>query len=366
MSIQILDKNRSRLEQGKYVELTDMLVELPRQISIIDQLGLFEEKYVSLKKIEIQRTQYSNHLLKDKNWDAKADTMVAKPVKGFIQMSIPNFELEDAIKPHDIDGVASVDSIMEAAMLATVMDVRLEKLSAIKATFGLTEEVARMQLLMKGTAYAPNGTLATSYGDTIDYYQEMGVTRQTHDINITGSNDPRIACSQLIRKMRMALRNTPTRGNYRAIVILCGTTFFDTLYTNPFITEAVKYFQQDLNKLLLKTPDTAAGYDANFRTVTLWGLTFIDAGTGGYDDADGNFVQWIEDDKGVAIPLGIPGMFKTYFAPANTFKAINKVSKGEYYFERLNDEDNLIQMKVQKNFLNVLLYPAAIFDITFS
>ena len=88
--------------------------------------------------------------------------------------------------------------------------------------------------------------------------------------------------------MREALRNA-NGGNYSQLILLCGTDFFDAVYTNPFVTEAIKYFQQDLNKLLLKTPDTAAGMTANFRAVNLWGLVFIDAGTGGYEDADGEF-----------------------------------------------------------------------------
>ena len=361
----IIDKNIDRLSQGKYVELTEILVELPRNISIIDQLGLFEEVFVTQKKIEIQRTQYSNHLIKDKNWEAKADTMVSKPERGFIQLKIPNFEMQDAIKPQDIDGVAKVNNIHEAAGLETVMDVRIEKLTYLNNAFDLTHDVAKMQLLTSGTVYAPSGALATNYGDTIDFYEEMGVTRQTHNIELTGAKDPRKTCSELIRKMREALRHA-NGGNYSKLILLCGTDFFDAVYTNPFVTEAVKYFQQDYNKLLLKTPGTAPGYDANFRFVELWGLVFIDAGIGGYDDAEGNFQAWIEPNKALALPTGVRGMFKTYYAPANTFSAINKKAAGRYYFEKLNDEDDLIQMKVGSNFMNACIYPGAIFDITFN
>lgn len=364
MSI-IINKNIDRLSQGKFVELTDILVELPRNISIIDQLGLFEEVFVTQKKIEIQRTQYSNHLIKDKNWEAKADTLVSKPKRGFIQINIPNFETQDAIKPQDVDGVAQVSSIQEAALLETVNNVRIEKLSYHNNAFDLTQDVARMQLIMTGTVYAPSGALATSYGDTVDFYQEMGVTRQTFDLKLVGSADPRISCSAVIRAMREALR-TANGGNFNRIIVMCGSDFFDALYTNPFVTEAVKYFAQDLNKLLLKTPDTAQGLGPNFRTLEVWGLTFIDAGTGGYEDADGVFQPWIEPTKAVAIPVGVRGMFKTYYAPANTFSAINKTAQGRYYFERLNDEDDLIQMKIGSNFMNSVLYPGAIFDITFS
>lgn len=361
----VIDKNIDRLKQGKYVELTDVLVEIPRHVSVLDALGLFEEVYVTQKRIEIQRTTYSNMLLKDKHWEAKAHTLVGSKDKGFIQLSIPNIEYQDAIKPQDIDGVAQVNDIMEAAGLETVMNVRMEKLQVFANAFDQTKEVARMLLLTKGLVYAPSGTLATSYGDTIDWYKEMGVTRQTFDINVTGANDPRIACSKIVRAMREALRNV-NGGNFSALVLLCGSDFFDAVYTNPFVTDAVKYFAQDYNKLLLKTPDQASGFDANFRILNLWGLVFIDAGTGGYTDADGVFQYWIDADKAIAIPTGVRGMFKTYYAPANTFSAVNKTAQGEYYFERINQEDDLIQMKVGSNFMNGLLHPQAVFDVTFS
>lgn len=360
----IIDKNIDRLSQGKFVELTEILVEIPRNINILDAMNLFEPKYLSSKKFEIQRKQYSNHLIKDKNWDEKADTIVSRPVRGFIQGKIPNFELLDAIKPSDIDGVAQVSSIQEAAGLETVMDVRIEKLAVMTNAFDLTEDVAQMQLLTSGTVYAPKGTLATSYGDTIDYYQEMGVTRQTINLELSGANDPRVSVSNLVRKMREALRNSSSNGNYKSLVVLCGTEYFDAVYTNPFVTDTVKQYDQDLSKLLLKTPDTAAGYDANFRTVNVWGVIFIDAGTGGYDDPEGVFVPWIAADKALAFPTGVRGMFQQYFAPSNTFAAVNKRATGRAYWEKLNDEDNLIQMKAEQNFMYVLLYPAAVFDLT--
>lgn len=360
----ILDKNIDRLSQGKYVEFTDVLVEIPRNISVIDALGIFEDVYVTQKTIEIQRKSYSNHLIKDKNWDAKPDTLVSRPVNGFIQAKIPNFETVDAVKPADIDGIASVNSVLEAAGLVTVQDVIVEKLAVHNNAFDLTSDVARMQLITKGTVYAPSGTLATNYGDTIDFYQEMGVTRQTVDLKLSGANDPRISVSNLVRKMREALRNSSSNGSFSALVILCGTDFFDAVYTNPFVTDVVKQYNQDLSRLLVGVPSTANGYDANFRSITAWGVTFIDAGTGGYDGPDGVFVPWIEADKAVALPTGVRGMFKTYYAPANTLSTVNKKAVGRYFFQRINEEDDLIQMKVGQNMMNALLYPAAVFDIT--
>lgn len=363
----IIDKNIDRLSQGKYVELTDILVEIPRNEGIIDQLGLFEDVYVTQKKIEIQRSTWSNHLVKDKNWDAKPDSLVGKQTRGFIQCSVPNMAVEDAIKPQDIDGVATVDDIFEAARLEIVGDVRVEKLAYINGAFDDTEELARMQLLKTGTVYAPSGTLATSYGDTIDFYQEMGVTRQSVTIPLTGANDPRAACADLVRQMKLALRTAPTRGGFRELVVLCGSNLFNAVISSPFLTENTKYFAQELAGLLTQPAPQAQGYNTFFNEVRTWGIRWIDASAGGMvDPATGDFVPWIDEDAGIALPTGVRGMFKTYYAPANRFSDVNKRARGRYYWEKLNDEDDLIQMKVESNFMNGLLYPQAVFDVAFT
>lgn len=362
----ILDKNIDRLSQGKYVELTDILVEIPRNQGIFDQLGVFEDVYVTQKKIEIQRSTWANHLVKDKNWDEKPDTLVSRPVRGFIQASIPNRQLLDAIKPQDIDGVAKVDTMMDAWGLEEVADIRTEKLAVLNGAFDDTQEAARMHLLKTGEVLAPAGTLATSYGDTINFYNEMGVTRQTVNIPLTGAADPRNAISGLTRDMKLALRNAPTRGGYRELVVLAGTNLFNAVVTNPFVTEVTKYYNQELSRLLTGVAPQATGYDTYFQQVVIWGVRFIDVGAGGYTSPDGTFTQWIDDDAGIALPTGVRGMFKTYYAPANKFSSVNKRASGRYYWEKLNDEDDLIQMKVESNFMDGLLYPQAVFDITFS
>ena len=43
---------------------------------------------------------------------------------------------------------------------------------------------ARMQLIIEGTAYAPSGMLAQSYGPTVNYYTEFGVTRKSFEMSL--------------------------------------------------------------------------------------------------------------------------------------------------------------------------------------
>jgi hypothetical protein len=353
----------NRSNTNKYVDRTDILVELPRNIGLTGALGLFNETFTTQKTIEIARKQYKNNLVKDKNWDEKDQTVVDRPTRGFLQLKIPHFPLRDAIKPSDIDGIGKVDSILEAAGLEQVQDVRLEKMATLQNAHSLTLEAARMQLITAGTVYAPNGTLATSYGPTVDCYTEMGVSRVTKVLPLSGSADPRLMCQEIVRDMRMALRNS--EGGLKRILVLCGSAFFSAVITNAYVTDAVKYFQQAQSiNILTGVADQAAGFDVGFGQITLWGLTFVDAGTSGYDDNAGTFVPFIADAEAIVIPQGVRNMFRTWYAPANTFSSINQKSKGSYYSEFASEEDDLIKIKTEQNFLNFCLFPQAIFKLT--
>lgn len=355
----------NRQNTNTYVDRTDILVVMPRNVGLTGQLGLFTETFSTQKKIEIARIEYKNNLVKDKNWDDKGNTVVDRPVRGYIQLKIPHFPVVDAIKPSDIDGIAKFSGILEAAGLEQVMDVRLEKMAVIRNAHDLTLEAARMQLITKGTVYAPGGTLQTSYGPTVDFYEEMGVTRVTKVFPLSGAADPRVMAAEIVRDMRMALRNS--QGGLRKILVLCGSDFFTTLMTNPFVTDAVKYFQQQQSiNILTGTADQAQGFDANFGTITLWGLVFIDAGTAGYDLHDGTWTPFVLPEEAYVVPQGVRDMFRTYYAPANTFASINTKSKGSYYAEFASEEDDLIKIKTEQNFLNACLYPQAIFHLTMS
>lgn len=352
----VIDRNN----RNKAVDRTDLLADIAVNIGVTQNLGLFDEVYSQLKTVEIVRNKYQNHLLTDRNWDERDNTIAGK-VRSTLQLKIPHFPAADAIYPQDIDGVISENT--DFADLEQVAEVRAEKMMALSEANALTLEAARMQLITAGTVYAPNGTLATSYGDTVNFYTEFGVSRVTKAIPLSANADPRAKVEEANAAVRTGVRSAA--GGLRGIVYLCSTSFFNALWMNGYTTDAVKYFQQAQSLAILTgRPDAPAGFDANFRSLTLWGATFIDAGTAGYDDKAGNFVPFITEGKAYAMPVGVRGMFKTYYAPANKFSTINKKSQGQYWFETATDD--VITIKTEQNFLNACLYPQAIVEVTFS
>jgi len=351
--------NRDSASGDKVVDRTTELVDIPNNVGVMPALNLFQDVYSSQKRIEVVRTTKGNHIAVDRNWDERNSTIAGRE-RDSLLLKIPHFPLDDAITPNDIDGTVQVDSIAEALELETVANVRADKMIDLRLAHGLTLENARMQLITTGTVYAPTGTLRTSYGPTVNFYTEFGVTRTELPFDFTGATDPRGPLEAARRASVAGIRNGQA-GALRGFVALCSSTFFDALYTNAYVTDAVKYFQQPISvPLLTARPDANFG-DARFREVTLWGITFIDVGMGGYDaPGTGTFVPYIPEGDAYLMPLGVRDMFKTYYAPANKFATINRQAQGSYWFEYANEKDDIIEIMTEQNFLNACLYPQAI------
>lgn len=353
----------NRTDTSTVVERTDVLVDAPYNVGLLEALGLFTDQYVSQKRIEIVRTSYGNHLVQDRNWDEREGTLEGAE-RQFLQLKIPHFPTADAIYPQDIDGEVVPSNSLEAMELESVARLRAEKMEIHRSAHALTLEAARYQILRDGSVYAPRGTMRTSYGATVNFYNEWGVTRPTQEFDFSAANDPRPAANALIKKLQDALRNT---GGARGYVVLCSEGFWTALISNGFINEAQKYDQTGRLKELMvgeMTDNAPFNLDARFQSLKLWGLHFINVSAAGYDDASGTFVPFVPADQAIAVPVGVRGMFKTYYAPANKFGAINKKSKGSYWYEYANIEDDEIKIKVEQNFLNAVLYPEAVITCT--
>ena len=350
----------NRGNQNQWVDLTDILVDVPRQSLITDSLGIFEDNFSPVKTVEIRRTQGVSHLVVDRNWDERNSNIVGG-AKQSLQLAIPHFPLDDAITPNDIDATVQVNSIQEAMGLETVANVRLDKMTNLRAAHDLTKEAARMELIVDGTAYAPNGTLRTSYGKTVNFYTEFGITRtETEITTFAGVGDPR---SQIEGIRKAVVSGTRGAIGVPRVVALCGSAYFDALASNAFVNDAVKYQQMPglSRELLVGRPDNNPfGLNGLYRTLDLWGVTFVDAGEAGYTNLAGTFVPFIGAKEARFLPVGLRGAFKTYYAPCQKFSTINRAAQGSYWFEYANEKDSKIEIESEQNFLNALLFPASV------
>lgn len=328
---------------GKVVDLSSDINLIPNNWGLINRLGLFEHKYGRSKTVMIPRTTEGQHLLDDRNWDER-NPSIAGAARDYLTLPIPHYPVDDAITPNDIDSNLDWASIVKGGMqLETIATKRVEKMARIRGAHSLTLEMARMQAIKDGTVYSPRGTV------NVNYYTEYGSAREVKSVDLDSTVLPP---NDALQNASGYLQDQIQTGEIATdFVALCSSTFFAALTNNPFVTERYFYVQNAQQQPLLVGDLSAGGVlDARYRSFDFAGITFIEV-RGGVAG-----IPYIESGDAYMFPRGT-NSFETWFAPANRLSTVNTTAADSYWFEYINEKDDLIEIMTETNFLNILKRP---------
>lgn len=328
---------------GEVVDLSNDINLIPNNWGLINRLGLFEHKYGRSKTVMIPRTTEGQHLLDDRNWDER-NPSIAGAARDYLTLPIPHYPVDDAITPNDIDSNLDWASIIKGGMqLETIATKRVEKMARIRGAHSLTLEMARMQALKDGTVYSPRGTV------NVNYYTEYGVAREVISVDLDSTVLPP---NDALQNASGYLQDQVQTGEIATdFVALCSPAFYSSLTNNPFVTERYFYVQNAQQQPLLVGDLSAGGVlDARYRSFDFAGITFIEV-RGGVAG-----IPYIEDGDAYMFPRGT-NSFETWFAPANRLSTVNTTAADSYWFEYINQKDDLIEIMTETNFLNILKRP---------
>lgn len=345
---------------NRVVDLSEQIMIVPNQWGLMNQLGIFDPEYKSQKSVLVPRTIWNESLIPDRNWDERNNASRG-PDRDYLLAKIPHFPLDDAITPNDIDGVVSWDNVFAGIETETVASTRMRKMEQMRANHAITLEYARTQLVVSGDVYAPNGTLRTSYGPTINWYTEFGVTRTNVELVALAdeTENPLAGMEEIIAGVQDGLQSGDVVSNF---VGIASPEFFNALITHPYVTDAYKYYAQSQGQQVLNGRLTAQAYglDARYRTFDFGGILWIE-----YRGSFGG-TPYIPANEARVFPVGAAAMFKTYYAPANRFSTINQVAQEAYWFEYMNEKDDFIEIMSESNFMNAMLRPQAVVRVFFT
>lgn len=347
---------------GKVVDKSTHLTVIPNKWSLTEDLGLFEDKYVSQKTVRVDRETLSDRIATARNWDERNNT-IGKDKRDFLLLDIPHTPIDDAIYPHDLDGVINVSSAEELLQLETVNSVRADKMGRLRRAHALTMEASRMHLITTGEVLDPRGVLRQSYG-ALNFYTEFGISRTELDTNLASTNDPREDFEAAYSAVQDAAGNGSIYSNQ---IALCSSEYFNKVAGNGFIIESMRAIATVSSSALDFVVGRNAGgrgLDSRYRTVEYAGITFVDAGRASYELPDGTRKRYIKADEAFLMPYKMEDLFHTYYAPPNKFGYVNKKSQGSYWFEYFNDKQDIIEIMTEQNFLNAMLYPQCVVKLT--
>ena len=335
---------RSYVSGFEVTDRTEDLLLVPNVWGLTQQLGIFQVEGLNTDVASVEVVSKSYGLLEDRVRGQRA--MVNKDYTRQIKtFAVPHFNGDDAIYPKDIAGKRAYGS----DNAETVDAVRARKLERIRMSHAATLEAARMNAIVNGTAYAPNGTV--SY----NWYTEFGATRKEVDFvldvgttNILGKIDEVVAHIQ---------DNAFTGTVVGEIYALCSPEFFTALISHPAVIEAFKYYTA--SQQVLRERLAARGLDARYREFSYGGVLFVEY-RGGFAGTMGSITRYIPSNDAYFMPMTGGDDFVTYFAPAQKFDLLNTVGQEAYVFEYADPKGEQIILETEMNVLSVLRRPSLV------
>lgn len=259
-----------------------------------------------------------------------------KPKRQVERIEIPHFELNAGVNADEVQGVRAfgMGSVMQTARdkVAEVQAVQARDLDA-------TLEYQRIGAIKGIITYADSST--------VDLFDKFGVSAQTEvDFNLDSSADDGAllaTCMAVQRTIARALGGTPYSGIYAFV----SDEFWDALMSN---TERRKTYQAQ-NAAALREGSAFGAY-------SFGGITFENyrGGTGTEESLN----PFIEANKAYLFPVGVPGLFRTVYAPADYWSTVNTIGLPRYSRLKMWENEKGVQIDSQMNPMSYCTRPRAL------
>lgn len=315
----------------KMVSLTQSINKLPFVPSYIGSSGMFEEQGIRTTTAAIEERFGTLQLLPTQQRGAPATTGI-RPRRKMRALTIPHIPHNDAILADDLQGLRQFGT---PNVLMTVVQAVNDKLAQMRQNHEVTHEHLRVG--------AVNGLLLDADGSTPIYnlFNEFEVAETLVAMNLsTTTTMVRSYCTAIYRAMEVLLGATPFTG----ITAICGNNFFDALVDHTNVRNT--YLNWVAAEGLRQSNSIRQGF---FFGDILWV---------NYRGFVGS-VNFFPTDQCRFIPTGSPGLFRTYFAPADMIEAVNTIGLPIYAKQERMEFDKGVKLHTQSNPLPICTRPAA-------
>ena len=316
--------------------LTDAINKVPFVPGRLGQLGIFDESGVSTTSVMIEEREGSLSLIETSPRGAPATQNLHNKRKAR-SLVVPHIALEDTVLADEVQNVRAFGTENALEGVQNVVNLRLAEMAR---KHDATLEHLRIGAI-KGQVLDADGTSVL-----YDLFGEFGVTQHTEiDFDLDNATPAKGAvrkkCHDVIRKVEDELGAAP----YTYVHAFCSATFFDDLVSHPEVEEAYRRYQESafLRAGLVRKSFEYAG------------ITFEE-----YRGKVGS-VDFIADGKAYFFPVGVPGLFRQYNAPADFVETANTIGLPRYAKQAVDQEfGRWVKLHTQSNPLPICTRPKAL------
>lgn len=320
--------------------LTGAMREIKHVPSFISRRGLFQTSSVSTLSVAIEKDKNDNFKLIPASPRGAPGTTFGKNRRSILNLSIPHFQVDDAILADEVQGVRAFGQEQAVETLQSKIANRAAEASQF---FALTEEYHRLKVLTTGQLYDSDGVTV------LVNYQALFGENLPNEIDFSFDTNTqgllRKFCAKVHRDMAASLDGLPFSG----IEFLCGDAFFDDLIANAEVREAYEGHSGAMQ--LLDAYVSGSGQNSTYGEVNFAGIHFI--------NYRGNFngVAAINTDKAHGYPVGVPMLFQTVYGPADYMETVNTMGQRLYAKQWLMENGKGVNLEFQSNALHYCTRP---------
>lgn len=318
--------------------LTANINNLPATPTRIGDMGLFTEAGVSTTfvLVGIQDQKLSLVPAVPRGAPSQPKGLSGRKAKPFLIPHLPQRStvMADEVQNARAFSLSAAPASGEDLQLNSAITAVTQKVSALQAVHrrdnDYTIEWHRMGAI-RGQVLDADGSVL------IDIYREFGITQEEVSLALaTATTNVRNKVIAIKRKIEEKLGGV----GYSGVHVFCSPEFFDALTGHAKVEEAFERWQNG-----------AALRDDLRRGFSFGGVTFeeISAKVGNQ--------AFIPAGEAIAIPLGIPDMFITRFAPADYIETVNTIGLPYYSKSEVQRFGKGIDIESQSNVLNLNTRP---------
>lgn len=320
---------------GQVVEFTEALLLYPNEYGLLNEKGLFKNKYISQHTVQFESKAGTISVIPDAHRGTRH--FVNKGDLGKMLTYSSTFHpLDDALYAHELQGRRRFGTPDQQDIEA---DRVAEKLQAIRKAHAATLETARWYTLTTGSQFSPSGT------QSANFYQDLNITRVEKDM-LLGTATTEV--NQIAQEGVASIQDTIQSGEIiNAFTAFCSPEFFAKLTKHAKVTSAYMYYQSSQEPL-------RNGFRSGiYQTFYHGGITYLEV-RGGY-----NGQRFIPAGDAYLIAEGTDS-FETVFTPAEKFGIMGNVAEEAYVWAWKDQRDTKIEFESSSSFVNILRRPQAI------
>jgi hypothetical protein len=238
-------------------------------------------------------------------------------------LAVPHYQVDDAIYADEVQGVRAFG---QENQVQTVFGRVTERMTQhVQQTLDPTLEYQRIG--------AVKGIIVNQDGSTLyNLFTEFGVAQPAEvafDLANLANGDVRALCDAVIRVIATALGGL----TYQGVHAFASDSFWDALIKNAEV-RATYLQQQEASQLRTGTA---------YQTLNFGGVTFEN-----YRGSVGS-TKFITDDKCNIFPVGVPGLWRTVYAPADYIETVNTIGLPRYAKQWQMDNGKGVHLETQSN-----------------